>query len=136
MKARTRKLRTSRRLHAADLRLRRNYGKGLDDYTLVFLHQDRRCAICRRSVRIGKSRLAVDHCHATGLLRGLLCWPCNRALAHFHDDLGKLNSAVEYLVHPPFTAVFGCDQFTAPGKVGTKRRAKLLRAMQNTGSSI
>ena len=115
---------------AADLRLRRTYGITLAEYEEVFKHQKRKCAICKRPVPTGKSRLAVDHCHTTGLLRGLICWPCNRAIAVFRDDVHRLQAAVEYLLSPPFSIVLNGHRYTAPGRVGSKKRAKLLAAMK------
>lgn len=117
---------------AADLRLKREYHTSLAEYTKVFEFQNGRCAICKRPVPTGKARLAVDHCHTTGLLRGLLCWKCNRALGVFRDNLELLIAAAEYLKFPPFTAVFKKSRFTAPGRVGSKKRAKLLAAMKGS----
>lgn len=39
----------------------------------------------------------VDHCHGTGLLRGLLCSPCNSGLGLMKDDLTRVKKAAEYL---------------------------------------
>jgi hypothetical protein len=41
--------------------------------------------------------LAVDHCHTTGKIRGLLCSKCNPALGAFNDNIEILNSAIKYL---------------------------------------
>lgn len=122
----------SKKDKAADLRMRREYHISLEEYNKVFKHQGRVCAICKRPVQPGKARLAIDHCHTTGQVRGLLCWPCNRAIAVFKDDLIRLKAAVAYLTNPPFTIVFKGDRYTAPGRVGTKRRAKMLLAMRAT----
>ena len=53
------------------------------------------CEICG-SVDDGK-RLAMDHCHDTGIVRGYLCMSCNTALGHFKDDAALLRKAVAYL---------------------------------------
>lgn len=86
------------------------------------------CAICGRKPT--KTRLSVDHQHATGLLRGLLCMRCNRAYGLFHDDNARrLRRAADYLDNPPFVRLFGV-KLTAPGRLGTKKREKLLKKMK------
>ena len=44
-----------------------------------------------------KSKLVVDHCHATGKVRGLLCHNCNRALGLLKDKISVLKNAIQYL---------------------------------------
>jgi hypothetical protein len=70
------------------------YGVTLDQYEALALAQQRRCAICRRES--GKP-LCVDHNHASGQVRGLLCWHCNIALGKFQDDPMIVLAAWEYL---------------------------------------
>lgn len=55
-------------------------GLGVDDatYTALLEAQDGHCAICPNTPKT--RRLHVDHDHATGSVRGLLCHRCNRAL--------------------------------------------------------
>jgi len=73
------------------------------DYDAVFARQGGRCAICRSSGKMarGKHRLHrplyLDHCHATGKFRGLLCEQCNLAIGNFHDDVRRLEAAIAYL---------------------------------------
>lgn len=45
----------------------------------------------------GKSYLAVDHCHATGRVRGLLCQRCNSAIGLLDEDADRMRIAVEYV---------------------------------------
>lgn len=66
------------------------------------------CAICRRATG-ARRRLAVDHDHRTGEVRGLLCSPCNRLLGHLRDDPVALIRAALYLINPPARAVLVYD---------------------------
>lgn len=115
---------------AADLRLQKTYGITLAEYNKVFKAQGLACGICKVAHIPGKPRLAVDHDHITGELRGLLCWGCNRKLGVFLDRLDLLQSACAYAVSPPLRRVLG-RLFTAPGRVGSKKRAKLLKKMES-----
>lgn len=80
--------------------LRRSYGIGIEEYGVMFEAQNGVCAICRQPEREGKDGprlLAVDHCHATGKVRGLLCFNCNAALGNLGDDAALLRAALTYL---------------------------------------
>ena len=55
--------------------------------------QDGKCAICHQV----PTKLVIDHDHETGLVRGLLCSPCNTSLGGFHEDVGNLVNAIKYL---------------------------------------
>jgi hypothetical protein len=58
--------------------LARKYGMTQSDWDAMFAAQGGVCALCKVPGRVGKhGKLAVDHCHATGRVRGLLCTPCN-----------------------------------------------------------
>lgn len=83
------------RAFAADLK---QYGLTPEQYTAIYDQQGGRCAICGSEAgdRISK-RFHIDHCHATGVVRGLLCSSCNLGLGKFKDDVARLIRAVEYL---------------------------------------
>lgn len=87
-----------RRLKPRDyLRLKlKKYGIRLHDYDLLMQKQGGVCAICLRPPT-GDARLGVDHCHSSGVVRGLLCRPCNNALGHLEDDVDRLRRAADYL---------------------------------------
>ena len=76
-------------------------GLSLKDYEKFFHTQGGKCAICGKSetmTRHGKlKRLAVDHNHKTGDIRGLLCSRCNLAIGMFEEDISILENAIEYL---------------------------------------
>jgi hypothetical protein len=59
--------------------------------------QDFKCAICSVHLSDVKKSFAVDHDHATGKVRGLLCDLCNRALGQFKDNIDNLKAAINYL---------------------------------------
>lgn len=82
----------------------RKYGLTVADYEWLLAQQDFVCAVCGRSeTKLGRGGedsvqpLSVDHCHATGNVRGLLCHACNRGLAAFRDSSRFLLSAAGYL---------------------------------------
>jgi len=75
---------------------------GVSEYERLFEVQQGRCMICGRQEghrnQYGKScRLAVDHDHTTGKVRGLLCNNCNRGLGRFKDSIELLEAAIRYL---------------------------------------
>lgn len=86
---------------AHGLYVERTYGITQVEYDLLYAAQGGRCAICRRA--IGKvKRLAVDHDHKTGKVRGLLCGPCNNMLGLVaRDDPEVFDRAADYLRNPP-----------------------------------
>lgn len=82
--------------------LRRQYGLSISDYGEMLAGQGARCAICRRVQRAAAPRLAVDHDHVSGLVRGLLCARCNHQfLGMFGDDAEFYQRAADYLRDSP-----------------------------------
>lgn len=112
-----------------DARLRREYQITLDERSKVLKFQDGRCAICKKLERDMKISLSVDHDHKKGLIRGLLCMRCNKAIEILYCDPKVVENAFNYLTNPPFVVVLG-ERYTAPGKVGTKIRRKRLAKMR------
>lgn len=69
-------------------------------YERAFLKQQGRCAICHSTLNSSRyTKLAGDHCHTSGKLRGLLCTNCNTGLGLFKDSPERLESAIQYLRH-------------------------------------
>ena len=78
--------------------LRDKYGITEEDYAHILNEQDGACAICKTKSPTGKwKRFAVDHCHITGDVRGLLCNECNRGMGLLKDDPDLLDKAAYYL---------------------------------------
>ena len=76
--------------------LKRKYGITIEQYDDMLDTQGGGCAICKRPPR--DIPLHVDHDHETGAVRGLLCFPCNNALADFRENRQLLLEAVGYLM--------------------------------------
>ena len=58
--------------------------------------QNGKCAICGAAQRLDRAQ-CVDHSHATGAVRGILCDECNKGLGCFKDDTELLRKAAYYL---------------------------------------
>lgn len=89
------------RAHSNDMKKR--YGITLAEYEEMLAAQGGGCAICggqetaaHKTTQL-KRRLAVDHCHVTKKVRGILCTSCNTVLGNAKDDIDILLKAVEYL---------------------------------------
>lgn len=80
--------------------LRQSYGMDLDDYERIYDAQGGVCKICGTPDPGGRwnSSLCVDHDHATGFVRGLLCHDCNVGLGFFDDSPEKMMAALQYLL--------------------------------------
>jgi hypothetical protein len=85
-----------------DRAYRHKYKLSVVEYEELLAAQGGVCAIC--SIPPGKRRLHVDHDHATGKVRGILCNSCNTGLGHFRDDPVLLDLARRYLTQPMETA--------------------------------
>lgn len=75
------------------------YGITEVQYLEMLAKQQNCCAICgtQFSDVWGADAPVVDHCHATGNVRGLLCNECNRGLGYFHDNPEALTNAASYI---------------------------------------
>ncbi len=83
-----------------EIQLRQKYGMTYEQYEKMLWDQKGKCAICGTPAsREPFGRLCVDHDHATGVVRALLCRGCNAGLGQFEDNIGRLEGAVQYLKH-------------------------------------
>lgn len=61
------------------------------------------CAICHADLELStesarrRKLAAIDHCHKTGAVRGLLCQPCNSGMGLLGDSPKRLLAAAKYL---------------------------------------
>lgn len=82
--------------------LRRKFGITGEDFARMLAAQGGVCAVCKKpethTYPSGKVKeLAVDHCHDTNVVRGLLCFNCNQGIGRFKDDPALLRAAADYL---------------------------------------
>jgi hypothetical protein len=111
------------------------------EWDIIHAHQNGVCFVCGKPQR-GK-RLATDHCHTTGLLRGLLCNRCNAWLGKIENNFKRyglhktgltiriaLLAVAAYLEHPPATVALGRAIIGYPGKIGTKQFRKWAKKKQ------
>lgn len=83
--------------------LERQYGLTMFDYMRMLEAQGGLCAICQQPEMLVFKKtgevmnLAVDHCHKTGRVRGLLCRRCNQVLGRMEDNPEWLKRMIDYL---------------------------------------
>ena len=89
---------------AKDQYLRRVFSITIEHYEKLLLDQDNLCKICNKPETMKQTRsvnklrsLAVDHCHETGKIRGLLCGRCNNMIGYAKDDPKVLILGAKYL---------------------------------------
>ena len=79
----------------------KSYGLTYEATKRLLEEQHGKCAICGADIKVMGERKSksvhVDHDHATGFVRGLLCQACNTGLGGFRDDTLVLKSAIRYL---------------------------------------
>lgn len=74
----------------------KTYGLTEEEYSKKLSSQNNVCAICKQDNRL-KRDWHVDHCHTTGLTRGILCHHCNLMLGNAKDNIVTLQSGIDYL---------------------------------------
>ncbi len=99
-------------------RIKKWFSLSLNDYETILKYQEGVCAICKHPPR--KTRLAIDHDHKTGLIRGLLCPFCNRAVGLFKDDMVRFNNTVIFMQQNPATIALGEPRYGLKGRVSNK----------------
>jgi Recombination endonuclease VII len=122
-------------------RLMDNYKLTIPMWWAIFNHQGGVCYACGQPEPVAGRRLAVDHDHASGLVRGLLCSRCNPVLgklerAFVRFGLGKiigltvtrwLSRMGRYVDAEPATTALGFQHFGYAGRVGTKAHRKRVK---------
>jgi len=70
------------------------YGIDVAEYDRMLAAQNGVCKICKtdKPKTHGNKYFAVDHCHVSGKVRGLLCSSCNIALGFYEQRIGKIEA--------------------------------------------
>jgi hypothetical protein len=89
--------RNSNRERYNNYNLKRAWGITREQYENMLLNQGGKCAICNSATPGGRGRFHIDHDHATGKIRGLLCNHCNTGIGNLFDNISILHSAIGYL---------------------------------------
>ena len=84
------------RLYIRNYNHRVRYGITQTKYQSLLNSQNNRCLLCGTKFD-SNSKPHVDHCHASGRVRGLLCNPCNTMLGFAKDNPKTLANAISYL---------------------------------------
>jgi hypothetical protein len=77
--------------------LQKKYGITLEEYNHILKEQNYGCAICGKN-KTNKRSLAVDHCHRTKQIRGLLCELCNTLLGKLGDNKKEIKLKCDKLI--------------------------------------
>lgn len=80
--------------------LKKKYNLTLQSRQVLLESQNNKCAICSCDINfytMGKGQFAVDHCHRTNKVRGILCRRCNVCIGMFNDEADTIMKASEYL---------------------------------------
>jgi Recombination endonuclease VII len=121
-------------------RLKDYYNLTIEKWEAMDTYQRSLCWLCGRRERTGK-RLATDHSHLDGLVRGLLCSQCNPLLGKLENAFVRLGlhkvagltliaiveKLADYLKNPPATQALGQSVYGYAGRTGTKTHRKFLK---------
>lgn len=86
-----------KRRGSRDVRIRRVYGIDSVTFDRLFEDQGKACAICLRTDESSSVTWSIDHCHASGAVRGILCTRCNTGIGQMGDDPARLRAAADYI---------------------------------------
>lgn len=78
-------------------RIKRKYNISFEEYSKIIESQNNKCCICGDELKSGSGGKAVDHCHNSNKIRGILCQPCNVTLGLLKENINTLKSMITYL---------------------------------------
>lgn len=91
-----------------------------EEYAEILAFQNGVCAVTGKPPV--KTKLHIDHDHKSGLIRGLISWRVNHALAAFNDDPELLRRAADYLENPPAVAALNKKIYGVLGRAKLKKK--------------
>ena len=99
------------------------------DYDFMLLRSAGRCECCGKTFPNRKGEPHIDHCHSSGVVRGLLCIGCNAGIGYFGESPERLRSAIDYLHRhaPPGSFLMRSETDTNPDKNGDTAKCLLPR---------
>ena len=103
MKQRNKDYKLNKPRNYKNSQLKVSFNITIEQYENLLHKQNFMCAICNKAESVIDNRtkkvrnLAVDHCHETNQIRGLLCQKCNQALGLLGDNIVNFTSAIKYL---------------------------------------
>lgn len=98
--------------------LKQDFGITMEQYNELFAAQNGCCAICEAHPAKQKRHFAVDHDHATGKIRGILCTNCNTAIGKMEEDPIRMRRAAEYVEGANKSAVLNLVYLPHRGRRG------------------
>jgi hypothetical protein len=121
---------TDKSLKARQKHLQDCFNLTVELYNIVDDFQSHKCFICGEPAKT--KRLAVDHRHSDGLIRGLLCSRCNRVLGKIEDPRWKwgikeILRCGLYLQSLPAVQALRREIYGWPGKLNTKKHKDYLK---------
>jgi hypothetical protein len=127
-----------RKIHGStrSYHLKRRYGLTAEEVAGHQMMQLRRCLICLK-----EAKLHVDHDHASGKFRGLLCFSCNNGPGQFNDDPDTLRNAADYLdgtdslAEPVAFEILATDE-AAPERSAEQRLRRHYRLTERYGVGL
>src|ERR1700676_964042 len=125
-------------------RLSDNYNLTIEESDRIDAYHKNVCWICGRPEPVVGRRLATDHSHLDGLIRGRLCSRCNPLLGKLENAFVRLGmhkipgvqfvqiveKIAAYVKNPPATLALGRQVFGWAGKIGTIRHRKFLKRLK------
>lgn len=76
---------------------KQTYNITIEEYLQLIIDCDNKCIVCNTSFKDNTKNRHVDHDHATGKVRGILCGNCNIALGLLKDNPNTISNLLDYI---------------------------------------